>query len=193
MIPLSLGLLSIFHGLAATAPAPFTSNLGGTVHLLNSSICLPPLYLPTYHPAYFACIHAIRALPSSDHIGVFHTHPHPPPHLAHDPFLLPFVEVYHHNEGSCEIKVELEPGIQNQRGSWNEIGRAARSVAEDCKEVAEGREITGGHTLAGIRGGIVVRLEKVVMKKGIQIRPTTPDDIGADPTEITDKASLSLV
>ena len=167
MVNLSLGLLSIFHGLAYTAPALFIPNLGGTVHLLNSSTCLPPLYLPTYHPSYPACIHAIESLPASDHIGVFHTHPHPPPHLAHDPFLLPVTKVYHHSEGSCQVRIELEPGLQNQRGSWNAVGRAATSVAVDCKELSEGREITGGSTNAGVRGGIVVRLEKVVMKKGI--------------------------
>lgn len=83
--------------------------------------------------------------------------------------------VYHHSEGSCQVKVELKNRLDNERGSWNDIARAAARVAEDCKEVADGREITGGHAAAGVRGGILVQLEKVVMKKGIKIPPSTPE------------------
>lgn len=47
-------------------------------------------------------------------------------------------------------------------GSWNDVRGAATRVAVECREEVEGRKITGGSTVAGVRGGIVVRLEKEV-------------------------------
>ncbi|KAG6999502.1 hypothetical protein G7Y79_00034g069250 [Physcia stellaris] len=199
MVVLSLGLLSIFHSLAATAPASHPSNpggtahlsnLGGTVHLLNNTMCLPPLYLPIYHPSYHACLGAIDTLPASDTIGIFHNFPGPI--LHHDPFLLPLSRVHHHSDGNCQVVVELEYRYDKERGSWNDVRRAAMSLAVDCKEEAEGREITGGSTAAGVRGGILVRLEKVVIGKGVLVPHSTSDGVGTGPVRIAEKGSSSL-
>ena len=150
------GLLLGFSPLLALA-TPLLNHAPSHNALNASYICLPPVYLPSLHPSYTACAHAIRLLPSDHIFRTFHTTG------PRDPSTLPASRVYRfnaHTEDSCLVKVELKRGIRTETCTWSAIGVAARRLAEECRERAEGRDITGGSTQAGTEEAIVVSLEK---------------------------------